>query len=291
MQSDIAAPQPLLTLPSPRQPQLAAAAAAGATAAAAAGVHSPSPRISNPTPADPRSPPCPVCSMVFPAELGEAARSRHVEACLDERSGNGDLFFCVICQEDLSALNDHQRQLHINRCCDNSADVGRRAEDNHQAGASSDSASAGTAPGDGQLPDQCPLCQHSLDKFAKPAARCVLGRVEFEFATPNCYACSNLMIISVLGGQCPLQGFSHQAVCTGTEHRHRRLAEADEGRREPHCPVLPARAMGRPGRLCCCRAEPPKSSAAQAAAAAPRRQLGRWLFRRHCSMLIGGLLV
>ena len=40
----------------------------------------------------------------------------------EENSGMGNLFFCHICQKDITRLNTLRRQQHLNRCCDGKLD-------------------------------------------------------------------------------------------------------------------------------------------------------------------------
>ena len=77
---------------------------------------------------------CPVCGMTFLPTENMDAINQHINGCLDKDSGNRitedglseptdestgeDLFFCQLCQKDLSKMNSQRRQQHINRCCD-----------------------------------------------------------------------------------------------------------------------------------------------------------------------------
>lgn len=87
---------------------------------------------------------CPVCSMELIMTESMNAINNHINNCLDKRMNsnncsmleNGfskpsgesmgeDVFFCLLCQKDLSKMNSQRRGQHISRCCDQSRKVER----------------------------------------------------------------------------------------------------------------------------------------------------------------------
>lgn len=82
---------------------------------------------------------CPVCSMELLMTESMDVINNHINNCLDKRMNsnsdimleNGfsepsgesmgeDVFFCLLCQKDLSKMNSQRRGQHISRCCDQS---------------------------------------------------------------------------------------------------------------------------------------------------------------------------
>ena len=100
---------------------------------------------------------CPVCSFKFLPQDKMDVINEHINSCLDRgcdssnrenvlsdvtsESIGEDMFFCQLCQKDLSRMNSQRRQQHINRCCD-------------QTGKAEEMTPSITVPS--QL--QCPIC-------------------------------------------------------------------------------------------------------------------------------------
>ncbi len=115
---------------------------------------------------------CPVCSFKFSSTDQMDVINKHINSCLDGGSGSSnrenvssdaacegigeDLFFCQLCQKNLSRMNSQRRQQHINRCCD-------------QAGKAEEMPPLNTAPA--QL--QCPICGKGF-KSSKVSSKCTM---------------------------------------------------------------------------------------------------------------------